>query len=163
MATTPTNNDGGQQDQEFRTPIAISLTPRSSKSHSPRGSDSPEKPAPKVRRNEAAESVHGIVSDHHESGVEVTWQEEGPSSTVAIRTRAAEGSQAFGGGAEGNEFGNCKPSVSSEEAAGGFNPAAAGAEEAGLPLCDCCGSHVVAAELNTYLVMKCVPGDPRAS
>ena len=90
--------------------------------------------------------------------MEVT-QQEGPSSTVAIRTRAAEGHRAFGDGAGGSEFGDSKPSVSSEGAAGGFNPAAAGAEEAGLPLCDCCGSHVVAAELNTDLVMKCVPGE----
>ena len=94
--------------------------------------------------------MHGVPLERHTPRVEAILQEEVSTSTVAIRTRAAEGSQAFGGGAEGNEFGNCKPSVSSEEAAGGFNPAAAGAEEAGLPLCDCCGSYVVAAEPVSY-------------
>ena len=90
--------------------------------------------------------------------MEVT-QQEGPSSTVAIRPRAAEGQRAFGDGAGGSEFGDSKPSVSSEGAAGGFNPAAAGAEEAGLPLCDCCESPIPAAELITYHVLKCVPGE----
>ena len=103
--------------------------------------------------------MHGVPSERHTPRVEAILQEEVSTSTVAIRTRAAEGSQAFGGGAEGNEFGNCKPSVSSEEAAGGFNPAAAGAEEAGLPLCDCCESPITAAELITYHVLKCVPGE----
>ena len=103
--------------------------------------------------------MHGVPLERHTPRVEAMLQEEVSTSTVAIRTRAAEGSQAFGGGAEGNEFGNCKPSVSSEEAAGGFNPAAAGAEEAGLPLCDCCESPIPAAELITYHVLKCVPGE----
>ena len=141
MASSP-NADGGQQDFDvFGTPTAQPSTPRSSKSQSPRGTESPEKPAPKVRRA-GAESVHGVPSDRQASRAEVTLQEEASTSTVAIRTRAAEGPRAFGGGAGGNEFGDSRPSVRSEGAAGGFNPAAAGAEEAGLPLCDCCGSPI---------------------
>ena len=162
MASSP-NADGGQQDFDvFGTPTAQPSTPRSSKSQSPRGTESPEKPAPKVRRA-GAESVHGVPLERHTPRVEASLQEEVSTSTVAIRTRAAEGPRAFGDGAGGNEFGDSKPSVSSEGAAGGFNPAAAGAEEAGLPLCDCCGSYVVAAALITYMVMKCVPGEEAVS
>ena len=76
----------------------------------------------------------------------------------AIRTRAPGGHRALGDGAGGSE-GDGTPPASSEEAAGGFNPAAAGAEEAGLPLCDCCESPSPAAELITYHVLKCVPGE----
>ena len=124
---------------------------------------SPDKPALKVRRGEETESVHGaLVKLHSEHVADLPML--GPEPRLsAIRTRAPGGPRAPEHGA-GGSGGDGQESVGSEEAVGGANdaPAAAGAEEAGLTLCDCCDSPVAAAELVTEMCSRPRCGLPQA-